>query len=84
MEDGEARPKRLPRRDSSAKNAKQDTLRPAAAYSPSRLDLSCPIKSFGSKELAKRSVLLTRLSATEDAATVDVLCVGSKDTPEPD
>jgi cation transport ATPase len=30
----------------------------------------------GSKELAKRGVLITRLSAAEDAATMDVLCVG--------
>ena len=28
-----------------------------------------------SKELAKRGVLVTRLSAAEDAATMDVLCV---------
>src|ERR1039457_2456106 len=31
--------------------------------------------SIGSKELAKRGVLVTRLSAAEDAATMDVLCV---------
>lgn len=31
--------------------------------------------AVGSKELAKRGVLVTRLSAAEDAATMDVLCV---------
>ncbi len=36
--------------------------------------------AFGSKELAKRGVLVTRLSATEDAATMDVLCVDKTGT----
>jgi len=31
--------------------------------------------AVGSKELAKCGVLVTRLSAAEDAATMDVLCV---------
>jgi plasma-membrane proton-efflux P-type ATPase len=31
--------------------------------------------AVGAKELAKRGVLVTRLSAAEDAATMDVLCV---------
>jgi len=31
--------------------------------------------AVGSKELAKRGLLVTRLSAAEDAATMDVLCV---------
>src|SRR5579863_10249845 len=31
--------------------------------------------ALGSKELSKRGVLVTRLSAAEDAATMDVLCV---------
>ena len=31
--------------------------------------------AVGSKELAKRGVLVTRLSAAEDAATIDVLCL---------
>jgi plasma-membrane proton-efflux P-type ATPase len=34
----------------------------------------------GSKELAKRGVLVTRLSATEDAATMDVLCADKTGT----
>ncbi|MBI1887293.1 MAG: plasma-membrane proton-efflux P-type ATPase [Nitrosomonadales bacterium] len=34
----------------------------------------------GAKELAKRGVLVTRLSATEDAATMDVLCVDKTGT----
>jgi plasma-membrane proton-efflux P-type ATPase len=34
----------------------------------------------GSKELAKRGVLVTRLSATEDAATMEVLCVDKTGT----
>jgi len=34
----------------------------------------------GSKELAKRGVLVTRLSAAEDAATMDVLCVDKTGT----
>ena len=36
--------------------------------------------AFGSKELAKRGVLITRLSAAEDAATMDVLCVDKTGT----
>jgi len=32
--------------------------------------------ALGSKELAKHGALVTRLSAAEDAATMDVLCVG--------
>ncbi len=36
--------------------------------------------AFGSKELAQRGVLVTRLSATEDAATMDVLCVDKTGT----
>ena len=36
--------------------------------------------AFGSKELARRGVLVTRLSATEDAATMDVLCVDKTGT----
>ena len=36
--------------------------------------------AVGSKELAKRGVLVTRLSATEDAATMDVLCVDKTGT----
>src|SRR5487761_618981 len=36
--------------------------------------------AVGSKELAKRGVLVTRLSAAEDAATMDVLCVDKTDT----
>ena len=36
--------------------------------------------TFGSKELAKRGVLVTRLSAAEDAATMDVLCVDKTGT----
>ncbi|MBI5090958.1 MAG: plasma-membrane proton-efflux P-type ATPase [Candidatus Hydrogenedentes bacterium] len=34
----------------------------------------------GSKELAKRGVLVTRLSAAEDAATMDMLCVDKTGT----
>src|SRR5512139_2921445 len=34
----------------------------------------------GAKELAKRGVLVTRLSAAEDAATMDVLCVDKTGT----
>jgi H+-transporting ATPase len=34
----------------------------------------------GSKELARRGVLVTRLSAAEDAATMDVLCVDKTGT----
>lgn len=36
--------------------------------------------AFGSKELAKRGVLVTRLSAAEDAATMNVLCVDKTGT----
>jgi plasma-membrane proton-efflux P-type ATPase len=36
--------------------------------------------AYGSKELAKRGVLVTRLSAAEDAATMDVLCVDKTGT----
>jgi plasma-membrane proton-efflux P-type ATPase len=36
--------------------------------------------AFGSKELAKLGVLVTRLSAAEDAATMDVLCVDKTGT----
>jgi len=36
--------------------------------------------ALGSKELAKSGVLVTRLSATEDAATMDVLCVDKTGT----
>jgi plasma-membrane proton-efflux P-type ATPase len=36
--------------------------------------------AVGSKDLAKRGVLVTRLSAAEDAATMDVLCVDKTGT----
>lgn len=36
--------------------------------------------AIGSKELVKRGVLVTRLSAIEDAATMDVLCVDKTGT----
>jgi len=36
--------------------------------------------AVGSKDLAKRGVLVTRLSASEDAATMDVLCVDKTGT----
>lgn len=36
--------------------------------------------AVGSKELAKRGVLVTRLSAAEDAATMDMLCVDKSGT----
>jgi magnesium-transporting ATPase (P-type) len=36
--------------------------------------------AVGSKELAKRGVLVTRLSAAEDAATMDVLCIDKTGT----
>ena len=36
--------------------------------------------AFGAAELAKRGVLVTRLSAAEDAATMDVLCVDKTGT----
>jgi hypothetical protein len=37
--------------------------------------------AVGSKELARRGVLVTRLSAVEDAATMDVLCVDRSGKP---
>jgi len=51
----------------------------------SAIPLSLPIMftvsiAVESKELAKRGVLITRLSATEDAATMDVLCVDKTGT----
>jgi plasma-membrane proton-efflux P-type ATPase len=51
----------------------------------SAIPLSLPVMftvsmAVGSKELAKRGVLITRLSATEDAATMDVLCVDKTGT----
>ena len=36
--------------------------------------------AFGARELARRGVLVTRLSAAEDAATMDVLCVDKTGT----
>ena len=36
--------------------------------------------ALGSRELAQRGVLVTRLSAAEDAATMDVLCVDKTGT----
>jgi plasma-membrane proton-efflux P-type ATPase len=36
--------------------------------------------AYGSKQLSKRGVLITRLSAVEDAATMDVLCVDKTGT----
>src|SRR6202035_1392408 len=36
--------------------------------------------ALGSKQLAKHGVLVTRLSAAEDAATMDVLCVDKTGT----
>src|SRR5512135_3490540 len=36
--------------------------------------------AVGAKELARRGVLVTRLSATEDAATMDMLCVDKTGT----
>ena len=36
--------------------------------------------AFGSKELAKKGVLVTRLSASEDAATMSILCVDKTGT----
>ena len=36
--------------------------------------------ALGARELAKENVLITRLSATEDAATMDVLCVDKTGT----
>jgi H+-transporting ATPase len=51
----------------------------------SAIPLSLPVMftvsmAVGSKELARRGVLVTRLSATEDAATMDVLCVDKTGT----
>jgi plasma-membrane proton-efflux P-type ATPase len=51
----------------------------------SAIPLSLPVMftvamAIGSKDLAKRGVLVTRLSATEDAATMDVLCVDKTGT----
>lgn len=51
----------------------------------SAIPLSLPVMftvsmAVGSKELAKRGVLVTRLSAVEDAATMDVLCVDKTGT----
>jgi H+-transporting ATPase len=51
----------------------------------SAIPLSLPVMftvsmAVGSKELANRGVLVTRLSATEDAATMDVLCVDKTGT----
>jgi H+-transporting ATPase len=51
----------------------------------SAVPLSLPVMftvsmAIGAKELAKRGVLVTRLSAVEDAATMDVLCVDKTGT----
>jgi plasma-membrane proton-efflux P-type ATPase len=51
----------------------------------SAIPLSLPVMftvsmAVGSKELANRGVLVTRLSAAEDAATMDVLCVDKTGT----
>ena len=51
----------------------------------SAIPLSLPVMftvsmAVGSKELAKQGVLVTRLSAAEDAATMDVLCVDKTGT----
>jgi H+-transporting ATPase len=51
----------------------------------SAIPLSLPVMftvsmAVGSKELAKRGVLVTRLSAAENAATMDVLCVDKTGT----
>jgi plasma-membrane proton-efflux P-type ATPase len=51
----------------------------------SAIPLSLPVMftvsmAVGSKELAKLGVLVTRLSAVEDAATMDVLCVDKTGT----
>ena len=51
----------------------------------SAVPLSLPVMftvsmAIGSKELAKRGVLVTRLSAAEDAVTMDVLCVDKTGT----
>ena len=36
--------------------------------------------AFGARDLARHNVLITRLGATEDAATMDVLCVDKTGT----
>jgi len=51
----------------------------------SAIPLSLPVMftvsmAVGARELAKRGVLVTRLSAVEDAATMDVLCVDKTGT----
>jgi plasma-membrane proton-efflux P-type ATPase len=51
----------------------------------SAIPISLPVMftvsmAVGSRELAKRGVLVTRLSAAEDAATMDVLCVDKTGT----
>jgi H+-transporting ATPase len=51
----------------------------------SAIPLSLPVMftvsmAVGAKELAKRGVLVTRLSAAEDAATMDVVCVDKTGT----
>ena len=51
----------------------------------SAIPLSLPVMftvsmAVGAKELAKQGVLVTRLSAAEDAATMDVLCVDKTGT----
>ncbi len=51
----------------------------------SAIPLSLPVMftvsmAVGARELAKRGVLVTRLSAAEDAATMDVLCVDKTGT----
>jgi H+-transporting ATPase len=51
----------------------------------SAIPLSLPVMftvsmAVGSKELAKRGVLVTRLGASEDAATMDVLCADKTGT----
>jgi len=51
----------------------------------SAVPLSLPVMftvsmAVGAKELARRGVLVTRLSAVEDAATMDVLCVDKTGT----
>ena len=51
----------------------------------SAIPLSLPVMftvsmAVGSKELAKRGVLVTRLNAVEDAATMEVLCVDKTGT----
>jgi len=51
----------------------------------SAIPLSLPVMftvsmAVGARELAKRGVLVTRLSAAEDAATMDILCVDKTGT----